>query len=529
MPNIPTGPNADTNPDTDNNICTHSEGYVPRLDLCPNPNDEFCGLLAYKVSPGTIDPESLDPQRTAPLPTDVTLGHYTPLYLGFVSTRLLPSAYSYVAYYTPRPPVIAAPNVASCASPGQCQIQRMDSISLDGQSEGSLSVTGGKHKATVRFYAWGAHNQMPLRQVLVDWGDGNIQQLPDAKLKNHKPYCNVQKECSDPIKGAGITCQTDNDCPPGTGTCLPLGSCVKRPNISCRSDADCSSPSNPDVCQIRTMFGNSQDACEQNYFEFAHLYACNGPAGKPNCSQSATEAGRRRYIPPNTCYFGDSYDDYIFSPGGADLSEIDRPSCTNLDQCLAWALTRLGGADAEAYRRDGASCGPPSGSDALATRCSRDPARLCSPTAPPGDRLTCAPGDTCVEGLAPPGGCWDATVNSCRYTPRVMVVDNWGWCTGECRNSVIGGTLVDGGVGSSVRHDYGGCYSGGTIGAGDPNVFVNTSVNAGSPTPQRAADKRIVQKSECNVSNPGSTNIHLRPWIVYPGSLYLRTSGELGR
>ena len=341
-------------------------------------------------------------------------------------------------------------------SPVSCAIQRTDMFSFDNQSEGLVNVTGGQHKATMRFYGWAAHEQMPLRSLVIDWGDGSRQELPDAKLKNHKPMCTTQSECSDPIKGAGITCNTDSDCPPGAGKCAPLGTCGRRQNISCHTDADCTSGKNKDICLIRTFFGNSTEACEANYFEFNHLYTC---------------AGKRDL---QTCEYERSFGQRNFIEG----------------------------------------------------RCSRDSSRGCTTPADEARglvRLECAPGDTCIPtGLAPPQGCWDEKTNSCRFTPRILLQDNWGWCTGECRSELKSGSLQDTAPpANNALHTYGGCYSWSTQGAEIPNIRSNNE------------NLRIFPKleNECKQENPNiydGIKGNFRPWIVYPGSLQLRSSGELG-
>lgn len=453
-------------PDTDNNKCTHGTGYYPIPELCPDSKNEFCGLFAYNIADknpsGSLDPFTAATKH--PLPTDVTPGLYTPLYLGLKdSGRLVadgpnneksemnPQSYRYVSYYTPRPPRVAAPDARHCPSPGTCPIQKTDGFSVDGQSEGILDATGGQHQATLRFYGWASHNQMPLRQLVIDWGDGSKTELNDSKLKNHKPLCNVTRECSDPVRGQGITCQTDADCPAGSGQCVDMGTCQKKQNVFCSSDADCkSSKDDPDVCRVRTMFGNSSEACEQNYFEFAHLYSCKGQGSLPSCTQDVP--GTNPVIPS----------DY---------------------------------------------------------RCSRDPNRVCDPKNP-----LCAAGDTCVKGLAnnDSGGCWDQAVNSCRFTPRVLLQDNWGWCTGECRTQFKGGAMEDQTdpallQPSHVLHQYGGCYAWSTLGE-DRNVNFNNE-------PITLPQKSVV--NECDgIKNP-QENLNLRPWMVYPGALQLRSSGEV--
>jgi hypothetical protein len=51
-------------------------------------------------------------------------------------------------------------------------------------------------------------------------------------------------------------------------------------------DQDCAvGGKKSDKCNVRQFFGNSEDACEANYFEFGHAYACN-PQKLPLCEAS---------------------------------------------------------------------------------------------------------------------------------------------------------------------------------------------------------------------------------------------------
>lgn len=500
----PTAP--DVALDADNNICTHNEGYTPRLDLCPDPTDEFCGLIAYNRKKPD---RSLSPIANVLLPTDVTQGLHTPPFLGLAPSRTLPpdSAYSYIAPYAPNPPRIAAPNTGLCSAPGQCQVNSLDSFALNGQAQGQISVVDSQYKANIRFYAWASHEQMPLRGVYVDWGDGSLQQLPDARMKNHKPYCNVKKECT---AAPGLTCSKDTDCPPGGGTCQPIGVCSLNPSKTCHADSECGSTGGR--CDTRNLFGNTAEACEENYFDFAHLYTCLGPGRLPLCTgvPGAGTAQAPADVPAGRCYFGGSWDSLIDTSAG-------RPSCTALSSCVTYLTSNnilpSGITPSEATRQAtlaGVVCaGVVSTEDAVTTRCSRDPSRLCRVD---GD---CAAGDSCVAGLAPPGGCWDPQASSCRFTPRVMVKDNWGWCTGECRAQSVAGTLQDATCAPTdaiclsipaAKHVNGGCYSG-AVQSSDQTVISNIP-----------SDRRFVD--ECSIN--GSSSSSNRPWIVYPGAVMLR-------
>lgn len=277
---------------------------------------------------------------------------------------------------------------------------------------------------------------MPIRKLVIDWGDGTKQALDDAKIKNHKPFCGVTKECSDPIKGLGLTCETNSDCPAGTGVCKDLGLCSNNASLYCRQDSDCGAGG---TCKVRTFFGNSQEACETNFFEFTHVYACN---------QGTVLSG-----------------------------------------------------------------GPTGACDVTQLRCSRDPSQVCTTSA------QCAPGDACVAGLANPAGCFTTDERTCRFTPRVYVQDNWGWCSGECRALAVTGDVLDDSPTSAVKHPYGGCYSGGTLGGG--TVKRNTNINENV----LSLGGDIMSKGgECAIDLPGDASRADRPWIVFPGSINLRRS-----
>lgn len=516
-------PNTSADPNSDNNICTHSVGYVPRLDLCPNPDDEYCGLFSYKFSDAT---GSLNPKSANPLPTDVTLGHYTPYFLGYSGDASTPAnLFNFMAYHTPRPPRLAAPDTRDCPTPGQCPISRMDAFSFNGQASGAINVGGGQHKSSIRFYAWADHDQMPLRQIRIDWGDGGIQLIDEAKLKNRKPFCGVQKECSDPIRGAGLTCQTNADCPAGTGTCQPVGRCASRSYVACSRDSDCTYSRTSgsgtvevsDTCNIRTLFGNSTEACQKDYFDYSHVYRC-GAAEKltlPSCSTGVPT------VATNQCYFGNGTHGFVMGSvfGYAPVS------CSATADCTAAYSAATGGETAPS----GTSCGPPPATTTeVSFRCSRDPSRACTPGAPG----TCAPGDECIENLAPAGGCFDDTTNSCRFTPRVQVQDNWGWCAGECRSSLTGGQPDDS-PSSNIKHPYGGCFSAETLNSANPNIRFNTNAGSGAQYRDPGGPVNYVAgnaNTECSEQLPrgavGTQTKVLRPWVVYPGSIQLRFSGE---
>lgn len=519
------------NKNTDNNRCTAEIGYVPDTQLCSDPRNEFCGLTAYDMrvvdargERGDVD-ASLRSAGTR-LPTDVTLGHYTPSYLGLLGVS--ESSYQYIDYYTPRPPRIAAP-ATSCPTGASCPVQELDVFSFNGVTQGILNVVGGQQRSTIKFFGWAAHEQMALRRLAVDWGDGFVQSFDDVKLKNRKPFCSVQKECYSPTsRFTGLTCQSDSDCPLSAQACRPMGSCKDKPHIVCGQDSDCRADGTQDTCTFRSFFGNSGEACEASPFEFSHVYACpaNAQQTLPSCTGQNLASGGASVdyeaigVRAGTCYFGGA-DSLIYDAFGNT-----RPTCTVTADCQAAYDARFGAGSYLALGSSvtGASCGPVAVTTVLPTatqaRCSQDPSRFCR-----ADN-DCAAGDRCIQaGLAPAGGCWDAQNNACRYTPRVFLQDNWGWCSGECRTIKTGEMLSDA-PNSYVRHAYGGCYS--PLVGNDGSSMTRLNTAGSSPTALNGV-------MECSQSYPqgnlqlqggavraGSGARDYRPWIVFPGSLQLR-------
>lgn len=96
-------------------------------------------------------------------------------------------------------------------------------------------------------------------------------------------------------------------------------------------------------------------------------------------------------------------------------------------------------------------------------------------------------------------------------------MDNWGWCTGECRSLINKqtGKPIDDPTRSdaNVRHPNGGCYD-----------ISKVKSNVDFSTPVSLASGSVVD--ECDISRPViNGRSYFRPWIVYPGSVQLR-AGE---
>ncbi len=99
------------------------------------------------------------------------------------------------------------------------------------------------YTAVVKFYGWADRNQMPIRELVVDWDDGTKTGENFSMLaKNHKEKCSMK--CYD---NKGLTNEQ-----------------------VCITNKDCSS----DYNQCLETFGDSADACVENYWQFTHTYIC---------------------------------------------------------------------------------------------------------------------------------------------------------------------------------------------------------------------------------------------------------------
>jgi hypothetical protein len=114
-----------------------------------------------------------------------------------------------------------------------------------------------------------------------------------------------------------------------------------------------------------------------------------------------------------------------------------------------------------------------------------------------------AEGEIAVDYLVQQGGCMDTTLKMARYTPRVMIKDSWGWCTGNCYTQ---GEEV---VGRAIRHPLGGCWDGSKTKIN--NEVVNDPMNS------------QVLENECSTEKITASSKN-RPWIIFQGSVDLSIS-----
>jgi hypothetical protein len=407
-------------PDLDDNSCTHKAGYIPRGDVCGD-GRENC-LVTYELNDSVSTNHISKPANAVAAPSATAVAGGLDTYFFLTGGKTNKDDRDYVSWYRPMPPKVAAPDTSkSGQSANALPISLMDTFSINGIPLGLTYFGGGQGLAKIQFYAWAAHDQGPIKSIIIDWGDGYTQEINNAQLKNKKPVCNTGRECE---FVPGLACTADSDCPPGAGACLTTGSCQKQTYKNCYKDEDCGSN---DKCVSRAMFGNSTEACQQGYFEFSHVYKCDDSA----------------------------------------LKDIN-VSCDS------------------------------------GNRCENEPDIVCATDS------QCRIGESCVSGLAPRGGCYNEALYRCRFTPRILIQDNWGWCTGDCtqaNESQPNSTFGD----YNIRHHNGGCLD-----ASDTkiNIDVMNDPSGSQPLPNEC-------RSE--VVNP-----RYRPWVIYQGSVEVSYESVVG-
>jgi hypothetical protein len=107
--------------------------------------------------------------------------------------------------YTPEPPTIYAVDCA-ISSGLNCREGGINQISVNGkEAENYIVDTDGFFRASVEFFAAASKEQLPIRRIIVDWGNGDQSGSaePDNFYKNHRgldknaddmPFCDQKDE-----------------------------------------------------------------------------------------------------------------------------------------------------------------------------------------------------------------------------------------------------------------------------------------------------------------------------------------------
>lgn len=86
------------------------------------------------------------------------------------------------------PPVVRS--VGDCNTQNQCLEGPEGQVSVNGVDTGQVKGGNGNKNVTLRFFAYAQNDQMPLRNVTVDWGDGTNPSgnNPGSSYKNRRGY-----------------------------------------------------------------------------------------------------------------------------------------------------------------------------------------------------------------------------------------------------------------------------------------------------------------------------------------------------
>lgn len=176
------------------------------------------------------------------------------------------------------PPTIAAIDESKQLEGGGYPIKKLGAFNVNGMyTSTSTNVGVGILPTTLRFAAWADTDQMPLKRMYIDWGDGTSKVGgSEAKYKNRKTYCSTSSE--------------------------PIGYCggPSLPNLTCtgttqdEADAVCHNAGLTNSCHFTDsgfVFGNDPEACTQGFYEYQHQYTYDITCGtnNPNTDFSDTK------------------------------------------------------------------------------------------------------------------------------------------------------------------------------------------------------------------------------------------------
>ncbi|PIT88724.1 MAG: hypothetical protein COU29_00535 [Candidatus Magasanikbacteria bacterium CG10_big_fil_rev_8_21_14_0_10_36_32] len=105
------------------------------------------------------------------------------------------------------PPHVAAPIIGSTGDDWQ-----LDAISVNDRVSGDIYLVSGS-QVHIKFYAWAHGNQMPLRKIWVDKGDGIKISNDSVSFGNRKFKC-AEGTCGATAGGWQFPCENNDDCAP---------------------------------------------------------------------------------------------------------------------------------------------------------------------------------------------------------------------------------------------------------------------------------------------------------------------------
>jgi hypothetical protein len=176
----------------------------------------------------------------------------------------------------PTPPTVLA--VGKCRANGKCEEGGVG-VTVNDKLSGDLKSVSGFFPATLKFFAYADKNQMPIRSIAIDWGDGTVYQSVDSYYQNHRGLRKViqvlteNNQCTYVLEGGEKLINLEPaPCSHQVGDYLE----VCAPNE-----------------ENASHFGQTPQACSSSYFRFDHNYLCvkNGPGWQSDCPDSRVTGG----------------------------------------------------------------------------------------------------------------------------------------------------------------------------------------------------------------------------------------------
>lgn len=158
-------------------------------------------------------------------------------------------------------------SVGACDKDGKCQESMQNKFTINKLSGENILLNGANKAVKIAFFGAAHADQMPLREVKVDWGDGSISAPGRGAYRNQRgmqrAICNGYNPGVDPG-----TCRLVDDA--GQQYDLKNGSAsVSCTNGVCPIVPRCVAES------VARNFGRIIDrTCDNSYFEFTHSYQC---------------------------------------------------------------------------------------------------------------------------------------------------------------------------------------------------------------------------------------------------------------
>ncbi|HSR89605.1 MAG TPA: hypothetical protein VLK22_04435 [Candidatus Udaeobacter sp.] len=164
-------------------------------------------------------------------------------------------------------------SLGTCKKGDKCLETNTDGFTLNGKSSGDVVFPDRVAPVNIKFFGFADKNQMPIKKMQVDWGDGDKVSL-DGYFRNKRGEVN------------GV-CGTNN-------TCFVSSSAGDiNTKQSCASNNDCRYLDNCFAENISPNFGQiAGRTCDSAYFRFDHVYQClrGGSGWTSSCPDAQTQS-----------------------------------------------------------------------------------------------------------------------------------------------------------------------------------------------------------------------------------------------